>query len=162
VNLQKIYESGFVARYHTNPQMAWAGQTNGHHQWGVVALLMALFPDEMNLALVWEALHHDAGEMGVCDMSYPAKRKHRGAAEAVAEAEVNERIDMGVPKAVLLPREVEMLKFCDRLESMLFARVRAPWVLSGDGWPKMRLDLLRDAERLGVGLEVERLLACPN
>jgi 5'-deoxynucleotidase YfbR-like HD superfamily hydrolase len=154
----QTYRTGFVARYHQNPDLAWTGQTNGHHQWGVTMLLFRLFPDEVNLAVVWEALHHDTGEMGSCDASYPAKMKHPAMAKAVAEAEFAERLDIGVPEAELTEREAAMLKLCDRLESLLYARVRAPWVLSGDGWPEMRVKVVGDAWALGVGAEVEGLL----
>lgn len=156
--IYRLYRTGYTVRFHGNADMAWAGQTNGHHQWGVVTLLFALFPDEVNLALIWEAHHHDTGETGVCDMAYPAKRRYPDVAEAVAEAEANERVEMGVPEAMLTEREEAILKLCDRLESLLFARVRTPWVLSGDGWPEMRAKIVGDAWALGVGAAVEGLL----
>jgi hypothetical protein len=159
VTLKDVYRSGFVQRYATNPEMAWTGQTDGQHAWGVAVLLLGLFGDRVNMAVVWEALHHDCGEMGTCDMSAPNKKRWPDAASALAEAEAEERVWMGIPEAVLLDDEAAMLKLCDGLESWLFASVRTPWVLSGDGWPKMRLDLLREGARLGVGAEVERLLA---
>lgn len=154
----RLYKTGHTARYHGNAEMAWIGQTNGHHQWGVVTLLFSLFPDEVTLPLIWEAHHHDTGETGSCDMNAPAKRKYPEVATAVAGAEANERVEMGVPEAVLTEREAAMLKFCDRLESVLFARVRAPWVLTGDGWPEQIEGLRRDAWRLGVGAKVEGLM----
>ena len=153
-----LYRTGFTQRFHGNAEMAWLGQTNGHHQWGVVTLLFSLFPDEVTLPLIWEAHHHDTGETGSCDMNAPAKRKYPAVAAAVAEAEANERVEMGVPEAVLTEREAALLKFCDRLESVLFARVRMPAVLTGDVWPKQIEGLRRDAWRLGVGAEVEGLL----
>ena len=154
----QLYRTGFVQRYAQNPDMAWTGQTLGHHQWGVVTLLFALFPDEVNLALLWEAHHHDTGEMGTCDASYPAKQKHRRMAHAIAEAEEQERHDMGVGPAVLLPREAAMLSLCDRLESLLYAAVRTPWVLDRDGWPEMRDFIVAAAVDLGVADAVEGLL----
>jgi 5'-deoxynucleotidase YfbR-like HD superfamily hydrolase len=158
IDIKAVYDSGFVQRYAQNPKMAWAGQTLGHHQWGVAVLLLALFPDEANLALVWEALHHDAGEMGSAEVSYPAKRKHKALAGAAADAEWEERFQMGVPEAVLAERETAMLKLCDRLESLLFASVRTPWVLAGEGWPEMREGVVEMAVDLGVADAVERLL----
>jgi hypothetical protein len=157
--LKQVYRSGFVQRYGTNPEMAWTGQTDGQHAWGVAVLMLGMFGDEVDMATLEEALLHDSGEMGTCDMSAPNKRRYPAVAAALAEAEAEERAWMGVPATVLNDRQAAMLKLCDGLESWLFASVRTPWVLSGDGWPKMRLDLLREAERLGVGTEVERLLA---
>jgi 5'-deoxynucleotidase len=158
VSTRDIYRSGFVQRYHTNPEMAHLGQTNAQHQWGVAVLLFSLFGDRANTALIWEALHHDCGEAGTADMSAPNKRRHPWLARANAEAEAEERVWMGAPVAVLTDDEAAILKLCDGLEAWLYARVRFPWVLTGDGWPEMRLDLLREADRLGVGLEVEGLL----
>jgi hypothetical protein len=156
--LYDIYRTSFVQRYAQNPDMAWTAQTTGHHQWGVVMLLFALFPDEVTLALIWEAHHHDAGEMGSAEASYPAKMKHRHMAHAIGEAEEVERHDLGIGPAVLLPREADMLAMCDRLESLLYARVRTPWVLSGNGWPELRDSVVGLAWKLGVGAEVEGLL----
>jgi 5'-deoxynucleotidase YfbR-like HD superfamily hydrolase len=153
-----LYRTGFVQRYAQNPDMAWTAQNLGHHQWGVTVLLLRLFGDEVNLAVVWEALHHDTGEMGSAEMSWPAKQKYPEAAEAVEMAEYHERLEMGVPEAVLTDQEVLMLALCDRLESLLYARVRTPWVLSGDGWPELRSSVIGLAWRLGVGAEVEGLL----
>lgn len=154
-----LYRTGFVQRYAQNPEMAWTGQTLGHHQWGVAVLLLRLFGDRVdNLAVVWEALHHDTGEMGSCDASAPAKRRHPAMAAAIAEAEAVERVELGVCEAALTEDEAAMLKFCDRLESYLFASVRTPWVLRGDGWPEMRDALLEDAWGLDVHAEVIDML----
>jgi 5'-deoxynucleotidase YfbR-like HD superfamily hydrolase len=154
----RLYRTGFVQRYSTNPEMAWTGQTLGHHQWGVAVLMLRLFPEDANLAVVWEALHHDTGEMGACDASAPAKAKYPDMAKAVHAAEWNERFEMDVHEAVLTGRETAILKLCDRLESYLFAAVRTPWVLSGDGWPELRADVIGRAWLLGVGGEVEGLM----
>ncbi len=159
MNIEAIYHSGFVQRYAQNPQMAWTGQTLGHHQWAVTTLIFALFPDEVNLALIWEALHHDAGEMGSCDAAYPAKQRHPRMAEAIGEAEAAERVEMGIPEAQLTERETAILKLCDRLESYLFASVRTPWVLTRvQDWPELRQACLDMACVLGVGKKVEEML----
>ena len=160
MKIKDVYRSGFVVRYATNPEMAWTSQTDGHHAWGVTVLLLGLFGDRVDMTAVWEALHHDTGEMGTCEMSAPNKKRYPGVAAVVTEAEAEERAWMGVPEALLTDDdEAAMLKLCDGLESWLYAQVRAPWVLSGDGWPEMRLALIGEAWRLGVGAEVEGLLA---
>ena len=152
------YRTGFVQRYAQNPEMAWTGQTLGQHQWGVVTLLKGLFRDEVTVEMLWEAHNHDTGEMGACDASYPAKMKHPGMAAAISEAEAEERAALGVPEADLTPHQHRMLKLCDRLESLLFAKIRAPWVLDGAGWPELCAKIVEDAEALGVGPEVKALL----
>ena len=153
-----LYRTGFVQRYAQNPEMAWTGQTLGHHQWGVTVLLLRLFGDKVNLAVVWEALHHDTGEMGSCDASYPAKQRHPAMAAAIREAETVERVEMGVCEAVLTENETAMVKLCDRLESYLYASVRTPWVLERDGWPELRATIEGSAFALDVGGEVAALL----
>jgi hypothetical protein len=155
----KVYQSGFVQRFATNPAMAWTVQTNGHHAWGVAVLVMQLFPEHATLPLLREALLHDAGEMGTCDASSPAKKKYPYMAEVIADAEVRERAEMGVPMAHLRGGDKAILKFCDVLESYLFASVRTPWVLAGDGWPEQRAWLMKEAGTLGVGEKVAGLLA---
>jgi 5'-deoxynucleotidase YfbR-like HD superfamily hydrolase len=158
VSTWQLYRTGFVQRYAQNPDMAWTNQNLGHHQWGVAVLLLRLFGDEVNLAVVWEALHHDTGEMGSAEASWPAKQRHAAMAEAIESAEYEERFVLGVPHAYMEPREAGMLALCDRLESLLYARVRTPWVLSGDGWPELRSSVIGLAWKLGVGAEVEGLL----
>lgn len=158
MSLISIYRSGFVQRYATCPEMAWTGQTDGQHQWDVAILLLGLFGDRVNMPLLWEALHHDAGEMGVCDMGAPNKQRYPKLAAEIAEAEANERAGMGIPETVLDEEETAMLKLCDGLEAWLYARVRTPWVLTGDGWPEMRDQLLQDAARLKVWSAVVGLL----
>ena len=155
----QVYRSGFVQRYAQNPDMAWTCQTDGHHQWGVAMLLFHLFPDDVTLPLIWEALHHDTGEMGAAEVSGPAKRRHPALAAAVADAESNERIEMEVAEAYLPDNEAVMLRFCDDLEAYLFAKVRTPWVLTGADWPEMRADLLKRAAALGVTEKVRGLVA---
>lgn len=153
-----LYKTGFTQRYHSNAEMAHLGQTNGHHQWGVAVLMLRLFGDRIdNLAVVWEALHHDTGETGAADVSYPAKQKYPALAEAAAEAEEQERISLGVCEAVLTDEETAMLKFCDRLESYLFASVRAPWVLGRDDWRKLKHWLEGESFRLNVAAELRAL-----
>jgi 5'-deoxynucleotidase YfbR-like HD superfamily hydrolase len=154
-----LYQTGFTVRYHGNARMAHLGQTNGHHQWGVTVLLFKLFGDRIdNLAVVWEALHHDTGESGAADVSYPAKQKYPDLAEAAAEAEYEERRSMGVSEAVLTETETAMLKFCDRLESFLFASIRAPHVLADDDWQDLKVWLENQSFALDVAAEVRALL----
>ena len=49
--INEIYRSGFVQRYAQNPEMAWIGQTDAHHQWGVTILMFALFGDGMDAVM---------------------------------------------------------------------------------------------------------------
>ena len=154
-----IYRSGHVQRYHQNPSLAWLGQTNAAHQWGVAMLLRELFPLASG-SLMRETLYHDAGEMGACDASSPAKTAHPEMAKAIARAEETERWQMGIALGGLTPKEEQILRLCDRLEALLFVATRAPWVLETGDWPEARQEVFAMAEELGVGDKVSELLRC--
>lgn len=156
----RLYRTGFGQRYAMNPEMAWTGQTLGHHQWGVAVLLLELFPD-CSMATLKEALLHDTGEPGAgADVSAPAKAKYPMLAEAAEIAELAERAEMGVPWTNRLTEEEDdRIILCDKLEAYLFAKTRCPWVLGGAGWPEGKARLIGLAARLGVERQVREKLA---
>ena len=156
--IERLYLTGFGQRYAMHPEMAWTAQTLAHHQWGVTVLLLKLFPD-LSPALLEEALLHDCGEAGTADVSYTAKQNYPALAEVLKECEAVERADMGVPESCLSEHERECLDLCDRLESYLFARVRAPHVLEQANWQALRVGLIQSAARLGVEAQVRELVA---
>lgn len=154
----RLYRTGFGQRYAMNPEMAWTGQTLGHHQWGVAVLLLELFPDCTRETLV-EALLHDTGEPGAgADVSAPAKAKYPVLAEAVAGAEFCERAEMGRGADESALCNHMAIHLCDRLEAHMFTRVRNPAMLEGSGWPDSRVSLLQLAARLGVEAQVREKL----
>lgn len=154
----KLYRTGFGQRYAMNPEMAWTGQTLGHHQWGVAILLLELFPD-CSMATLKEALLHDTGEPGAgADVPAPAKAKYPGLARAVAVAERVERSFLGVPVDNSFPCDRLAILLCDKLEAYMFARVRCPHVLERDGWPECRSKIIGLAARLGVEAQVREKL----
>ena len=155
----RLYRTGFGQRYAMNPEMAWTGQTLGHHQWGVAVLLLELFPACTRETLV-EALLHDTGEPGAgADVSAPAKAKYPMLAEAVAGAEFCERAEMGRGADETSMCDHEAINLCDRLEAFMFTRVRNPAVLAGNGWPEGCVSLLQRAARLGVERQVREKLS---
>lgn len=154
----KLYRTGFGQRYAMNPEMAWTGQTLGHHQWGVAILLLELFPN-CSMATLREALLHDTGEPGAgADVSAPAKAKYPELALAVAVAELNERSEMDVPQDTSFPCDHLAIQLCDRLEAYMFAQVRCPHVLERDGWPECRSKIIHLAELLDVEDKVREKL----
>lgn len=155
----KLYRTGFGQRYAMNPEMAWTGQTLGHHQWGVAILLLELFPD-CSMATLKEALLHDTGEPGAgADVSAPAKAKYPALAEEAHIAEMNERSEMDVAQDLSFPCDHLAIMLCDKLEAYMFARVRCPHVLSRDGWPECRSKIIGLAARLGVEDKVREKLS---
>ena len=156
----KLYRTGFGQRYAMNPEMAWTGQTLGHHQWGVAILLLELFPN-CSMATLREALLHDTGEPGAgADVSAPAKAKYPALAEAAEIAELAEREELGVPwRNDLSELQDDMIELCDKLEAYMFAQVRCPHVLERDGWPECRSKIIGLAARLDVEDKVREKLA---
>ena len=155
----KLYRTGFGQRYAMSPEMAWTGQTLGHHQWGVAILLLELFPN-CSMATLREALLHDTGEPGAgADVSSPAKTKYPALAEEVHIAELNERSEMDVPQDTSFACDHLAIQLCDRLEAYMFAQVRCPHVLERDGWPECRSKIIGLAARLDVEDKVREKLA---
>lgn len=155
-----IYRSGFGQRYAmgaASPELAWAGQTLGHHQWGVAALLLALFPDTHRDTIV-EALFHDSGEPGAADVPYDSKARFPNLAEAAGAAELLSRRAIGAPDTNLTGMERERLDLCDRLEAYLFAGIRAPHLLERADWKVMRSEMIGSAARLGVEDKVREMV----
>ena len=152
----KLYRTGFGQRYAMNPEIAWTGQTLGHHQWGVAVLLLRLFPDCSRETLV-EALLHDTGEPGAgADVSAPAKAKYPALASAAGFAEACEREALGV--GITAACDHDAIRLCDRLEAYLYVQTRCPWVLAGDGWPEAKVRLVGLAARLGVERAVREMV----
>ena len=156
--IERLYRTGFGQRYAMHPEMAWTAQTLAHHQWGVAVLLLKLFPD-LSPVLLEEALLHDTGEPGTADASYVAKQAYPALAEVLDECEAVERADLGVPETYLTDEERAQLELCDRLESYLFAKIRAPHVLERPRWQVMRVRLIQSAARLGVEAQVRGLVS---
>ena len=144
--------SGFVRRWHSNPDLAHTQQTNAQHQWGCAVLALHLWPD--NHALMIAALTHDVGEVGIGDVSGPAKRANPALKAALdsAEAENFDSLGLEVP-----PKTLE-LKLIDMLEAYLWAERHAPHVMDRDGWPEMVEDIVDLAFRLCVYEKVRGLL----
>lgn len=132
MNLFKLIRSGRVRRWHANPDLSHAGETNGHHQWAVAALILTLHPAP-SLALVREALFHDVGEVDAGDLSAPFKDANPVIAGAHAAFEFAARVQI-CGAADLTADEHDWLKFCDRLAAYLWMLTEAPRVKDHPDW----------------------------
>ena len=148
----QVWLSGFVRRWHCNPDLAHTAQTNAQHQWGCAVLALHLWPDDH--ALMIAALTHDVGEVWIGDVSGPAKRANPALKETLdsAEAENFERLKLHVPK------KTQALKLVDMLEAYLWAERHAPHLMDRDGWPEMVEGIADLAMHLCVYEKVEELL----
>lgn len=143
------WRAGFVRRWHANPDMAHLDDLNAAHQGRCAVLALKLFPSWVNFGLLVACVTHDLGESVVGDLPYT--RRDRSFAAALDEAESVVLADMGFPeKDQLPPLQARRLKFVDRLDAYLFARHRAPHVLTGDGWPEQHDWLVSGWHDLGA------------
>lgn len=147
-----VWISGFVRRWHSNPDLAHTAQTNAQHQWGCAVLALHLWPDDHNLMIA--ALTHDVGEVWIGDVSGPAKRARPALKEALDSAEAENFEWLELPT----PAKTQELKLIDMLEAYLWAERHAPHVMGRDGWPEMVEDIVALALDLRVYEKVKGLL----
>ena len=148
----QVWLSGFVRRWHCNPDLAHTAQTNAQHQWGCAVLALHLWPDDQ--ALMIAALTHDVGEVNVGDVPGPIKRERSALKKALddAESENCNRLDLATPE------KTQELKLVDMLEAYLWAERHAPHVMGRDGWPEMIEEIVSLARHLRVYEKVKGLL----
>jgi len=118
MKLERVYKSGGVRRWHSNPELADSNQTLAQHQWGVAVIILAEHPNPSK-ELLYAALLHDVGELVVGDLPAPFKKANPkiAAAHKVAEQKAMER--MGV-EYDLTPKETAWLKWADRKEAYMW------------------------------------------
>lgn len=131
-DVMTAWRSGFVQRWHSNPDLSDLHDENAAHQGRCAMLALKLFPDCSRDLLV-ACVTHDAAEWFVGDIAYT--KRERAFASALDEAEAAALADMGLAIG-LNPADRRRLKLVDRLDAYLFVRHRRPHVLSGDGWPE--------------------------
>ena len=157
-----LYQSGFVRRFHTHPTLGARGQTTGHHQWGVAAIILGLHPNPSR-ELLSAALTHDVGEFVTGDRPYPFKRLYPEAEAFVSGYEAAARDDMIGPAHVwinarLSDRDRIWLDMADKLECWLYVATVEPALLKARDWGDY-LDFVLDlAMQLGVAVEVRALV----
>lgn len=131
-DLNQIMRSGYVRRWHANPDMAHIPENLAEHHCRVAQIILALHPSP-SLALIDAALHHDCGEMRVGDVSYEAKHSNAALANALYDAECAAMLDMGL--AINLGADdAAWLKFADRLAAYLHVKHYRPELLHGRDW----------------------------
>lgn len=140
----KVWLSGFVRRWHSNPDMAHTAQTNAQHQWGCAILALKLWPDDH--ALLIATITHDVGEVGIGDVSGLEKSKNPSLKRAIDASESSNFERLGLPQ----PEKTDRLKLVDMLEAYMWADRHAPHILNSDGWPEMKEYIFWLAERLRV------------
>jgi hypothetical protein len=143
-----IWTSGRVTRWHTHPVMNVHFQTDADHQWGVAALCLQLNPSASS-ALVYACIHHDCGEIGVADISFPNGQANPELRAMITAEEIQTQARMGVREFDLSDSDQDWLDMCDRLESIRFVRLRERWLLATPPWMETIYGVMGMAESLG-------------
>jgi len=93
VGIHPIYRSGSVTRWHANPDVP--AQTLADHQCRVAQIIFFFWPG-VGANLIYEALHHDCGELIVGDVPWPIKKQNTALEFVVSKEERQARAKMGV------------------------------------------------------------------
>ena len=144
VGIHPIYRSGFVERWHANPDVP--AQTLADHHGRTAQIVLFFWPDA-EPDLVYAALHHDCGELYVGDMPATAKRSAPDMALRLSGLEASARFNMGVK---MLTGEGQRLNFADRLEAYTYVAQKAPHILGQPLWVDALHALGVMADDLGV------------
>ena len=152
-----IHRSGYVRRYHSNADLAHLGDTDAHHHGQVVQIIFQLEP-RPSLDLLYEAAHHDCGELDIGDMSALAKCDYPVMAAMIAAHEKSRRAEMGCPVRKLGRLDSLLLMVADGLQAWMHVRHFAPHLLIGGRWPETKARIIALAWQTGVGAQVEGML----
>lgn len=143
MNAYKVWRSGFVRRWHANPDLAHTAQTNAQHQWGCAVLAMKLFPGRYDLLKA--CLLHDCGEADVGDVSGPVKDSDYDLKLALRRAEGKKMEELGIDYARLAE-----LKLIDMLEAWLWVCKHDERLIWRDDWFEQKDEIIKRAKTLGV------------
>lgn len=155
-NLTEILRGGYCTRWHANPDLAHIRETLAEHHARVAQILLALHPSP-SLKLIDAALHHDAGEPGIGDVTSPAKMQNPALAFALEAAEADAREALGC-NVRLEGEDLQWLKMADSLAALVHVGHVKPTVLRGDDWKDQQIETLRQAKMLGCWQQVSDML----
>lgn len=153
----RAWRAGRVARWHAHADLSDSGDHVDAHSGRMGVLALLLFP-HAERALLEAVLIHDLGEMGVGDVSGPAKGRDPVLAERIDLAERHSLRETGLARPELAPPETLMLVLLDRLDAFLWMRFKAPWLEALPEWQAARGWLAREGEALGIGQTCAGLL----
>jgi 5'-deoxynucleotidase YfbR-like HD superfamily hydrolase len=119
-NIVQTRAGGAVERCHGIRHQG--SYSNAMHQWGVTALLWAIYPEDFP-RLAQYTMFHDGGEFIFGDLPAPTMRYVPGLAPAIHKLESNVCEAYGLPREdSLSPEDHAKVKVCDRLELLLWCK----------------------------------------
>lgn len=155
-DLKEILRGGYCIRWHANPDLAHIRETLAEHHARVAQIILALHPAP-SLKLIDAALHHDAGEPGIGDLTGPAKKQNPALSFALDCAEEAAREALGC-NIILESVDLQWLKLADSLAALVHVAHVKPTVLCGDDLVDQRIETVRQAKMLGCGEQVSAML----
>lgn len=148
MNLNKIWKSLIVRRWHTNAEMSYTVDCTGGHSARMCLLAYKLRPDVVNKDFLMACLSHDMGEFKVGDIPYTFKVKYPEAWERIEKIEEYEVNQAGISFSINVV-QILLLKLVDRLDSYLWVKLHRPDLVETDEWQAARKDMLGVAQSLG-------------
>lgn len=157
--VRRIWRASFTHRWHKNYDLCDTRDPVYGHQGRVALLVLGLFPNASRRLLI-AAITHDQGECKAGDAPYDLKKEYPEYAEFLRTIEADEMYDQGLDyKPDLTPDETSALKMCDWLDSWLWMMRHARHLFARADWQAQLRETKRLAEKLGVGTEVDELIA---
>lgn len=149
-DITAIFRAGLTHRWHANPFLASSCDRLDGHQGRVARLCLAIWPDASR-DLIIAALTHDDGESVTGDI--PAIRAK---SQDQNNAEEAERIKLWWNTR--LPRlsddDERRLRFCDKLDAVMWMMHHAPQCKEYYGWPEAIQSLNKKAKDLGLEVKI--------
>lgn len=115
-----VLRTGATIRYHAQPEIPV--QTVAEHAWGVAALLVRWFKEDLTVNMLAAAIVHDSGECDVGDIPSPTKKKFPELRKELAKLEHAKMAKLGLAdyEGQLSHHEYALLKLCDMLEGYFY------------------------------------------
>lgn len=132
--LEKVFYSGFVRRWHTNPHLAHTVDTVDAHSARVAKLLITLWPSSSRNAIMY-AITHDAGEYRTGDIPATFSKSAE-----IVKAEKAARTELW--NVAVTTQEMLRIKFVDKLDAYMWVRHHEPACLLDAYWTA-QVDKLR-------------------
>lgn len=136
-----IWRATFTRRWHRHADLADIADPISGHQGRVALLAVVLFPNAH--ALHRAAIMHDMGEAVVGDVPNPVKERNPALKAELDRIEAIAMAKMGLPECDLNAHELKMLRLCDKLDAILWARHHRYALMSEPGWQR-DISLVKD------------------
>jgi 5'-deoxynucleotidase YfbR-like HD superfamily hydrolase len=137
------YLAAFVRRWHTHPHLSHTVDPIGYHGGRMAILALDLFRNPSR-DLLAACVTHDLAESVTGDVPYDSPIKDHGIEDDILD-------NMGMAYT-LDQYDAARLKFLDLLDSYLWARHHAPWLIDRKEWQDQREKILDLASELNVCL----------